>query len=139
MSSNPQIPAPTAPTWNAGSWFGAQVGGTLWLFIAAMVLGPEHARSAGIALACGLAANLVGVALWAQRSRLDPFRALQILVLAVVLFAFIAVRWLDVHGEFHVLDPRVSPRTMYVLLFVIGAVLLALFEHKRRVALSTSV
>ncbi len=136
---NPTTPVPMVAHWNAGGWFGSQLGGTLWMFISAGVLGPEHARSAVVVLVCGLASNVVGLALWGQRSRLDPYRALQILVATIVLFGFLATRWLDLHGEFEILDPRVSPRTMYVLLFVMFAVLLFAFESKRRAARRASV
>jgi len=132
MKTNPTMPAPTSPPWDAGGWFGPQIGATLWFFIAAFVLAPEHRQSAAIFLASGLIPNIVGFTLWRQRRRLNPHRALQILVLTIAVFSFLAVRWLDVRGEFGLLDPRVSPRLMYAVLFSMSAMLLALFEAKER-------
>ena|SRR5688572_27892961 len=128
--------SPTAMSadWNAGSWFGPQLGGTAWLFISAIILAPLAPLSSLVLAGCGLFANLVGLVLWSRRSRLDPYRALQILVGAIVLAGLAATRWLEVRGEFGLLDPRVPPRTMYLLLAVMGAVLLALFESKHRAA-----
>ena len=97
--------------WNAGAWFGAQLGGTAWLFVSSAVLLRGQPRSALVLLGCGLGANLLGSLLWMQRGRLSPYRALQILVTVCCGFAFVAVRWLDLHGELALLDPRVGPRS----------------------------
>lgn len=131
MDSNPTRP-PATSRWNAGGWFGSQLGGTLWMFIASSVLASHGSRSAVVLLACGLLANLVGLALWTRRARLDPFRALQVLVSTIAVCAFVAVRWLEVRGEFGLLDPRVSPRSMYVLLALLTLGLLVMFDQQRR-------
>jgi hypothetical protein len=131
-------PNPLSLHWNAGSWFGPQLGGTAWLAIAALVLAPHSALSAMVVAGCALAANLVGLALWSKRSRLDPYRALQILVVAIVLASFAATRWLEARDEFALLDPRVTPPTMYLLLAILAAILLALFESKRRAAVKAA-
>ena len=132
MQANPSSPGQAASHWNAGGWFGSQLGGTLWLFVAGGVVASESPRSAAVLLACGLVSNLVGCLLWARRGRLDPYRALQALVVVVVLAGAVATRWLELRGEFSLLDPRVSPRTMYLLLFMLSLVLCVVFERKRR-------
>jgi O-antigen/teichoic acid export membrane protein len=134
MQANPLTPNPLASHWHAGGWFGSQLGGTAWLFVAALVVASESPQSAVVLLGCGAASNLVGCLLWAQRARLDPYRALQILVVVIVLAGAFATRWLELRGEFDLLDPRVRPRIMYLLLFVLLLVLLAVFESKRRAA-----
>jgi hypothetical protein len=134
MPANPQPPNPLASHWQAGGWYGSQLGGTAWLFVSALVIGAESPSSAAVLLACGLAANLVGAMLWAQRARLDPYRALQVLVAAIVVAGAAATRWLELRGEFELLDPRVGPRTMYVLLAVLWLGLAAVFTFKGRAA-----
>ena len=125
---------PLASHWLASGWFGSQLGGTAWLFVSAFVLAAHSLETAAIVLTCGLAANLVGCLLWSQRSRLDPYRALQLLVVVIGLASFTATRWLEARGQFGLLDPRVSPGTMYILLFCLVAFLVAVFEAKRRAA-----
>ena len=134
MQANPSQPGRLASHWNAGGWFGSQLGGTAWLFVGGLVLGSEFPESAAVLVACGLASNLVGCLLWARRAQLDPYRALQALVVVVVLAGAVATRWLELRGEFSLLDPRVSPHTMYVLLLALSLVLVAVFEQKRRAA-----
>src|SRR5688572_9898745 len=99
---------PRASHWNAGGWFGSQLGSTAWLFVAAFVLGTESPGSAAVLFGCALAANLIGCVLWSQRARLDPYRASQLLVFVAALAGLAATRWLEVRGEFGLLDPRVS-------------------------------
>ena len=53
--------------WNAGSWFGPQLGGTLWLLLLGLVLFPKDALAAAVALACFAGANVVGLSLWRRR------------------------------------------------------------------------
>jgi hypothetical protein len=134
MQANSAERRSLASHWRAGGWFGSQLGGTAWLFISALVLGSASTESAAVLIGCGLASNLVGCVLWSQRARLDPYRALQALVVVIVLSGVAATRWLEVRGEFHLLDPRVSPHTMYLLLSVLLLGLLAVFESKRQAA-----
>jgi hypothetical protein len=129
-----QQPHPLASHWNAGGWFGSQLGGTAWLLIGALVIGRESPLSGAVLLGCFLASNLIGTLLWTLRARLDPYRALQALVALVVLAGAGATRWLELRGEFALLDARVRPRTMYLLLVVLFVVLLAVFESKHRTA-----
>jgi hypothetical protein len=134
MLAKVQTPHPLSSHWQAGAWFGSQLGGTAWLLVAALVAAPQSPSSAAVLLGCGLAANLVGCLLWVQRARLDPYRAFQVLVAAVVLAGAAATRWLDLRGEFGLLDPRISPRTMYLLLAALWFGLSALFAYKGRAA-----
>ena len=59
--------------------------------------------------------------------------------LFIVLAGAAATRWLELRGEFGLLDPRVSPRTMYLLLAVLALALLAVFELKGRAARKVAV
>jgi len=126
---------PLASHWRANDWFGAQLGGTAWLFVAAGLLAFDARSSAAVVLGCGLAANLAGCLLWSLRAQHDPYRAFQLLVVIVGLAGAVATRWLELRGEFALLDPRVTPRAMDVLLLALSLVLLAVFEARRREAL----
>ena len=134
MSANVPAPAALASHWQAGGWFGSQLGGTAWLFVSALVIGARSPSSAAVLFAWRLAANAVGTSLWALRARLDPYRALQILVATTVLAGVAATRWLELRGEFALLDPRVEPRTMYLLLGSLWVALAALVAFKARAA-----
>jgi len=69
---------PTA--WNAGGWFGSQLGSTLWLAVSAALLAARSVTVASTVFALFLVANLVGIVLWLRRSRISMFSALQMLL-----------------------------------------------------------
>jgi hypothetical protein len=127
-------PAPLASHWQAGGWFGSQLGSSAWLLVSALVVAPHAPASAGVLLGCFAAVNALGCLLWTQRARLDPYLALQLLVAASVLAGAVATRWLELRGEFALLDPRVGPRTMYGLLALLWLVLGIVFAAKGRAA-----
>jgi hypothetical protein len=120
--------------WNAGGWFGSQLGGTLWLFVSGAVLLGERPRSGLVLLGCGLGANLLGLLLWASRRRLRAYRGLQLLVSVVCGSGLLATAWLDRSGELALLDPRVGAGTMVLLLLGLWAGLLVLFAARERSA-----
>jgi hypothetical protein len=134
MAAKAQAPGALASHWQAGGWFGSQLGGTAWLLVAALVIAPQSPTSAAVLLGCGVAANLIGCLLWVRRARLDPYHALQVLVAATVLAGAAATRWLELRGEFALLDPRVSPRAMYLLLAALWLTLTIVFAYKGRAA-----
>jgi hypothetical protein len=73
--------------WNAGGWFGSQVGGTLWMLVGAAVLLPRAPAAALVWLGSFTAANALGLALWARRDRLRPYPALQLLLAALAVLS----------------------------------------------------
>jgi hypothetical protein len=79
--------------WNAGAWFGSQLGGTLWLLVGSAVL-LARAPLAAVVWAVSFAlANALGLVLWAARGRVGMYAALQSLLLGlgVVSLASLAV------------------------------------------------
>jgi hypothetical protein len=84
-----------APCWNAGAWFGAQLGGTTWMAVAALAFARLSGTLALELLGLFLASNVVGLWLCSRRTRLDPYVGLQ-LVMAVAglcsLAAFALIR-----------------------------------------------
>jgi hypothetical protein len=84
MSENIQpIIGPGHFQWNAGSWFGSQIGGTAWLLIGAMFLLPESTLLSLIWLICFTLANVIGIAIWSRRAVIAPFKAIQLLMLVL--------------------------------------------------------
>ena len=64
--------------WNAGAWFGAQVGATSWLLAGAVVLFPMTPLVALVWLASCIVLNLIGFGLWKLRSRVRVYSAIQL-------------------------------------------------------------
>src|SRR5262245_20825119 len=97
-SGDPIMPAASPITgpgyihWNAGGWFGGQVGGTSWLLVGAAVLAPQAPAVAAIWLAGFAAANAVGLWLWRRRTRFRPHTAFQAMLLACGISGLLA--WL---------------------------------------------
>jgi hypothetical protein len=83
--------------WNGGAWFGAQIGGTLWLLVGAGVL----VRTPGVAavwLASFVLANGIGIALWRRRDRIAPHAAMQRLFAVTGACALVAMIAADQAG-----------------------------------------
>jgi len=55
--------------WNAGGWFGGQLGGTVWLLLLGiLLLGIDVIAALGVLL-CFAGANAIGTWLWSRRRR----------------------------------------------------------------------
>jgi hypothetical protein len=67
--------------WSPGGYFGAQLGGTLWL-LSFLWFAPLAPEAAGLGLGLFAAANAVGFALWWGRDRIAPYVGVQLLLLA---------------------------------------------------------
>lgn len=105
--------------WNAGGWFGSQVGSTCWLFFVGILHLGKSYLFAGLLLACFVLANAIGTIIWMNRDRVDPYRAIQILLLDVLAFTTLAMVGSDCLGFLGELDPRVAnPRRLYLVLLL---------------------
>lgn len=77
MATKTPMQGPGSFQWNAGAWFGGQLGGTAWMLAGAAALAPR-APTVAVAWAAGfVVANAVGAALWSRRDRLMPYPAIQ--------------------------------------------------------------
>jgi len=70
---------PPVLQWNAGGWFGGQVGATLWMLIAAVLTAIRDLPAGLVVLALFAVPNLVGLALWSTR-RLSCYASTQLLI-----------------------------------------------------------
>lgn len=93
-------------TWQAGGWFGAQVGGTLWLLFLAVVLAGPHPAAAVVAGMSFVVANLFGWRLWRRRATLSARNATLILLGVEFAAGLISLIAADVSGA---LDGVVQP------------------------------
>lgn len=78
--------------WNAGGWFGALLGSTIWLLILGVGVFSEDFVAGSLALAGFAAVNLWGIALWRRRDRLSAYSGLQWMMVGL-LVVFAAVVW----------------------------------------------
>lgn len=125
--------------WNAGGWFGAQFGCTVWIFISAVVVMPRDRVIGLTTLALFLTANAIGAGLWMWRDRLDAYRAIQVLILLAGIYSLAATWVLDRAGQFESLGVggQVSAAQMYVVLALTIPGLMLFFhfiERERRAA-----
>ncbi len=118
--------------WSTGGWFGAQVGSTCWLLVAAIALLGQTPLLAALLLGCFVLANLVGTIIWMNRGKVDPYRAIQVLLLVIFAFttiAMVSADWLGFLGE---LNQRVkNPRLLYLVLLMFPA-LMTMFHFQNR-------
>jgi len=91
--TNTNVVRPMSPFgWNAGGWFGAQLGSTLWLLILGIVEIRVDLAAGTVVLLCFALANLWGLALWRRRRRLSAYSGLQcMMVVLLVMFAAVVL------------------------------------------------
>ena len=118
--------------WNTGGWFGAQVGSTCWLFLGAILFLGQTPLLAGLWLGCFVLANLIGTIIWMNRSKVDPYRAIQVLFLVIFAFTTIAMVSADWLGFLRELDQRFeNPRLLYLVLLMFPALMTMLHLQNR--------
>lgn len=69
--------------WNAGGWFGSQIGGSVWMLFCALTVLPADAISGLVCLGSFAVINAVGCYLWQRREKIDPYVGLQRLFFTV--------------------------------------------------------
>ncbi len=118
----------------ASGWFGAQLGGTIWILIAAAAVwvldAPEFIDLIGIFLA----ANLIGFGLWSYRHKVKPLLALELLIVTVALAGLLSVYILDKAQLFMRIQVggQVSAQSTYIIIVAISLSLMLLFYWQNR-------
>ena len=94
----------------------------------------ESRLAAGILLVgCFAIANLIGMFLWTKRDRIDPYQAIQVLVIAIFVFTATALVSMDCLGLLGRLDQRVqNPRLLYLLLMFPAIMLMFHFRNRAK-------
>jgi hypothetical protein len=95
MPVDHEITRPGYFHWNAGGWFGSQLGGTAWLLVGAAVLAQHAPAMTVVWIGCFAVANAVGFGLWHCRARLRPHTGIQLLLLTCGVAGFLAWWVLD--------------------------------------------
>jgi hypothetical protein len=134
MPASSQITSPGYFHWNAGGWFGSQIGGTSWLLAGAAMLALRAPAVAVVWLVCYALANIVGIWLWRRRTRFRPHTAIQLLLLACGISGLLAWLALDSHRP-EVVRLMGWPRHGFRILLIIPALMtwFAVMEHATRV------
>lgn len=118
--------------WNAGGWFGSQLGVSAWMLVAG-ALALQQDTSAGLmVLALFLIANTIGAGLWSQRDRISPYTGIQTLLAVLGATGLAAVYVLDRAGIFEAIQigAKASARSTYLILILVVAVLMISFHFR---------
>ena len=65
--------------WNAGGWFGGQIGATIWILVAGILTSVRDLATGMIVVLFFVTANVVGLALWVSR-KLSCYASTQVLI-----------------------------------------------------------
>jgi len=125
----------TAFFWNAGGWFGSQLGCTLWLLILGFVLLSRDSLAGVLCLTSFVALNAWGLFLWRRREHLSAYAGLQRFLLAVSLVIALVVVVLNGRGvpEPPVPGNLVSTYLPYWCIAVAPTLMLFFFLRERKV------
>lgn len=119
--------------WNAGAWFGAQVGATCWMVIAAMLLLGSSVVLALALLALFVVVHGLGLALWNRRERglsaVTGYRALLVSIGLATLAGLVAI---ERSGHWSKIEVGGSLPPAVAMAFVVGATGLLLVLITRR-------
>jgi hypothetical protein len=99
MTTNPSSDRVSPFRWNAGGWFGSQLGGTLWLLVGGGLLAASDPAVALVWFGCFVAANALGFFLWRQRHRLAAHAALQLFLGTLAVLSLLAIMAADWSGN----------------------------------------
>jgi hypothetical protein len=83
MAAKQAMLGPGIYQWNTGGWFGAQIGSTAWMLLAAVGVAPWSVETATVAMLCFAVPNLLGARLWQRRDRIAPGAAIELLLLSI--------------------------------------------------------
>lgn len=131
-SSEPEASA-GAFRWNQGGWFGALLGGTLWLLLMAGTIASEDPPAAGAILLSYAVSILYGIRLWKRRAELQPYPAIRKLIGVLGLCALVAVVVVDRREALQFLpeSSRVPIWMLYGALLVFPALLVRFHLQER--------
>jgi hypothetical protein len=126
---------PTAFSWNAGGWFGSQVGCTAWLLILGVVLLSKDWLAAWVCVGGFVVLNAWGLYLWRSREHLTAYAGLQRFLLATSVIIALVVVAVNGRGVSEAPAPGalVSTYLPYWTIAVAPALMLLFFWQERQV------
>ena len=115
--------------WNAGGWFGTQLGGTLWILVAAVLVSARDPQTGMIVGAVFVAPNVVGSILWSRRARASCYSAIQTLLSVMGVASLLAVYVLERSSEWMTIQRggTVGAGSTYALIVAVTLGLMLLF------------
>jgi len=112
--------------WNFGGWFGSQLGGTVWILIAAAISLGHDVSTGVILILFFLVPNIAGLILWSRR-KLTCYQSIQIVLALSGIFGLLAIYilersklWLEIQK-----GGAISAETGYLLLVIIVLTVMA--------------
>ena len=111
--------------WNAGGWFGGQIGATCWMLIAGILTAVKDLTTGSIVIGFFLLANLVGWLLW-QTRRFSCYASTQLLIAISGAFGLLAVYVLERGGVWEEIQagrPASTVSTYGVIALTFGGLL----------------
>jgi hypothetical protein len=124
MAADDSRPDGAAFRWNAGGWFGAQIGATAWMALLGLLLLLDAPGLGALVIAFALAPNVLGIVLWRMRDRIRPYPAAQLLIAVSAAFALAAFISLDVAGRIPALRAGSGWSVYWILLVYPGMMLM---------------
>lgn len=121
--------------WNAGGWFGAQIGYSVWILPMVFLLAKgEEALAAGLGLLSFSGINILGLWLWSRRHRIRPYPACNSLLTVAGLSAAGFLIYLDFSGAYQAIEKRyfAFPPQYYLVLLIYPFLLLQFYYLNRK-------
>lgn len=116
--------------WNAGGWFGGQVGGTAWMLLAGALVLYQGSWLGAVIILFFLLPNVIGLLMWCRRDRISPYPAVQVLMAAIGLFSLLTLVAFDASGRLAGTGSG-SPRSVYWIMLVFPATMIAFHLQNR--------
>lgn len=119
--------------WNAGGWFGGQIGGTIWMLLAGSLVLYQGSWLGAVILLFFLLPNVIGSLMWYRRDHISPYPAVQALMAVVGLFSLLTLAAFDVSGRFPGPGPHSqgSPRSLYWIMVIFPATMIMFHLQNR--------
>lgn len=114
--------------WNAGGWFGSQLGGSAWVLVAAVLAAMQDLQTGIILLAVFLLPNIAGYVFW-RRRRLSCYASTQFLLALLGVSGLLAIFFLERAKLWQAIQvgSAVSAGSSYIVLALIIIILMLTF------------
>jgi len=114
--------------WNAGGWFGAQIGSTVWILVSAFLAVVQEPATGALLFGLFLLPSIIGTVLWKRRF-LSCYASMQYLLLAILISGLFAIYLLDGAKIFESIQTGASipARSAYFTLSTVIVMLMVLF------------
>ena len=118
--------------WNSGGWFGAQLGGTAWILVAAILAGFQDIRTGLVLTAIFAIPNILGLAMWCWRKKLSCYASIQLLLFIMGIFSVISIYVLEKRSLWESIQRggSVSAKSAYIIVVLVVLILMVNFYFR---------